>query len=104
MISTVLLYISIDRNKWPWVDAAHTCIFNTCTGNSINEYDYFLGKTVNSTCRTSQECYGKLVCIKGNCGCSEQHYWYGTNCVMSKLDKHWKTLLYLLIPPGNTRL
>jgi len=52
----------------------------------------FLGKTVNSTCRTSQECYGKLVCIKGNCQCSEQLYWDGTNCIMSKLDKHFKTI------------
>ena len=52
-----------------------------------------LGKTVNSTCRTSQECYGKLVCSKGNCQCSEQLYWDGTNCVMSKLTKHFKTII-----------
>ena len=53
----------------------------------------FLGKTVNSTCRTSQECYGKLVCIKGTCHCSEQLYWDGTNCVMRKLTKHFKTII-----------
>ena len=52
-----------------------------------------LGKTINSTCRTSQECYGKLVCIKGNCQCSEQLYWDGTNCIMSKLYKHFKTII-----------
>ena len=87
-----LLYISIDRNKWLWVDAANTCIFNTCTVNSINEYKYNLGKTVTSTCRTSQECDGKLVCIKGKCQCSEQLYWDGTNCIVSKLCKHFKTI------------
>jgi hypothetical protein len=34
-----LLYISIDKNKWLWVNAASTCIFNTCTVNSINDHD-----------------------------------------------------------------
>jgi hypothetical protein len=99
MISTVLLYISIDRHKWPWVDAAHTCIFNTFTGNSINEYDYFLGKTVNSTCRTSQECYGKLVCLKGNCGCSEQHYWH--NLVI--MTHFWNYLHQVTLKIGRIR-
>ena len=74
------------------MDAASTCIFNTCTVNSINEHNYILGKTVTSTCRTSQECYGKLVCVKGNCQCSEQLYWDGTNCIISKLCKHFKTI------------
>jgi hypothetical protein len=88
----LLLYISIDRNKWLWVDAPSTCIFNICTVNSSNEYKYFLGKTVTSRCRTSQECDDKLVCIKGNCQCSEQLYWDGTNCIISKLGKFLKTI------------
>ena len=80
---------------------ANTCIFNTCTVNSINEYKYNLGKTVTSTCRTSQECDGNLVCIKGKCQCSGQLYWDGTNCIVSKLCHHFNYCMHLLISPGT---
>ena len=39
------------------------------------------------------ECDGKLVCMNGYCQCSEQLYWDGENCVMSKLDKYFKTII-----------
>ncbi|CAG2237381.1 unnamed protein product [Mytilus edulis] len=42
------------------------------------------GLTLNSSCATAYQCRGKLVCIDGQCKCSENYIWNGTNCIEEK--------------------
>ncbi|CAC5384512.1 Tenascin-R,Angiopoietin-related protein 2,Fibrinogen C domain-containing protein 1,Microfibril-associated glycoprotein 4 [Mytilus coruscus] len=43
--------------------------------------------TINSTCRNSLECSGKLLCLDGNCQCVADLTWNGTNCITRKAAK-----------------
>ncbi|VDI26930.1 Hypothetical predicted protein [Mytilus galloprovincialis] len=45
------------------------------------------GLVINSTCKTTHQCSGKLVCFNGQCQCCENHIWNGTNCILEKTFK-----------------
>ncbi|CAC5397852.1 unnamed protein product [Mytilus coruscus] len=42
------------------------------------------GQTINSLCETTYQCSGKMICVSGQCQCSENHIWNGTNCIEEK--------------------
>ncbi|VDI61563.1 Hypothetical predicted protein [Mytilus galloprovincialis] len=41
--------------------------------------------TINSTCKNSLECSGKLLCLDGTCQCVADLTWNGTSCVTKKI-------------------
>ncbi|XP_071174175.1 IgGFc-binding protein-like isoform X2 [Mytilus edulis] len=68
-----------------WIAAYGNTLTISSTVNSTDlESEIFKGLTINSSCQTTHQCIGKLVCFNGQCQCSEHHIWNGTNCVGEK--------------------
>lgn len=46
----------------------------------------WLGRTINSSCKITNECEESLHCINGACSCFDKDYdyWNGTMCAPSK--------------------
>ncbi|CAG2185909.1 unnamed protein product [Mytilus edulis] len=65
---------------------------NTLTiSSTVNSTDLDSGTStglvINSSCKTTHQCSGKLVCFNGQCQCCENHIWNGTNCILEKTFK-----------------
>ncbi|VDI81063.1 Hypothetical predicted protein [Mytilus galloprovincialis] len=71
-----------------WITAYGNTLTISSTVNSTDlESEIFKGLTINSSCETTHQCIGKLVCVNGQCQCSENHIWNGTNCNGEKTFK-----------------
>ncbi|CAG2209474.1 unnamed protein product [Mytilus edulis] len=68
-----------------WVTAYGNTLTISSTVNSTEFVsDPFTGLTINSSCENAYQCRGKLVCIDGQCKCSENYIWNGTRCIEEK--------------------
>ncbi|XP_052063169.1 IgGFc-binding protein-like isoform X3 [Mytilus californianus] len=58
-------------------------------GSALNSTDLSSdkGQIINSSCETTYQCFGKLVCVNGQCQCCENHIWNGTDCINEKTFK-----------------
>ncbi|XP_076111583.1 uncharacterized protein LOC143079839 [Mytilus galloprovincialis] len=71
-----------------WITAYGNTLTISSTVNSTDlESGIFKGLTINSSCETTHQCIGKLVCFNEQCQCSENHIWNGTNCNGEKTFK-----------------